>query len=320
MDNRFSSSGFVTLMQIKRMEILASKKRFIKRECFVKNFLGVESRFTSYQKSSAVVLPIPFEKTTSYGKGTAKGPDAIIEASQYVELYDEETNTEPYRKGIHTMADMDCDGSTEVIFSNITDAISKLLNDNKFPVGIGGEHALTAPIFRAFNNHFQNLSILQLDAHADLRYSYEDSHHSHASVMRRVFEMNPNLVQVGMRAVCKKEADFIQNHNLPVFFAHHLHHDGFQQRIIQALQKNVYITLDVDYFDPSVIPATGTPEPGGFHWYETLSFLQRVFMQKRVVGVDVVELSPAEHQHHADFTISKLIYKLIGYYYKWGNT
>jgi agmatinase len=167
-------------------------------------------------------------------------------------------------------------------------------------------------LYRAYHQRFNDLSVLQLDAHSDLRYEYEDSIYSHASVMRRIYELNRNIVQAGIRSQCVEEAQFIKSERIRTFYAHRLRESGFGTELIEALSSNVYLTIDVDFLDPSIMPATGTPEPGGFLWYETIRFLRRVFAERNVVGLDVVELSPLPGLAHPDFLTAKLIYKLIG--------
>lgn len=277
----------------------------------MKNFLGIEKKYSRYGQSKVAIIPVPFERTTSYGKGTQTGPEAIIEASHYVEFYDEQLDREAYKEGIHTAAPLKMEGDITEIFDQITERFSASLTDQKFVIGLGGEHAISYPIFRAFHKHFQHLSVLQLDAHSDLRESYENSIFSHACVMRRIHEINPNIVQVGIRSQCLEEAAFIKAHNLKIYYAHFLHENGFKNETIENLTENVFITIDVDYFDPSVMPCTGTPEPGGFFWPETINFLDQVFTSRNVVGFDVVELAPQKDVHHPDFLAAKLIYKLI---------
>ena len=277
------------------------------------NFLGIEEKYSAYETAQAVILPLPYEQTTSYMTGTAKGPRAIIDASAYVELYDEELEGEVYRGGIHTLPTPVFSGEAEADFKEISRKCAQLLKDEKFIVSLGGEHSVSFPVVRAFNAYFSKLSVLQLDAHSDLRASYEGSIYSHASVMRRIFELNRNIVQIGIRSQCHEEADFIRQNKINTLYAQPLHKTGFAPAIPEALTENVYLTIDVDFFDPSIMPATGTPEPGGFLWNETLAFLKTVFETKNVVGLDVVELSPLPGLVHPDFLSAKLIYKLLGY-------
>jgi len=277
----------------------------------MQNFLGIEDIYTNVDRAKVAIIPVPLERTTSYGKGTHLGPEAIINASSYVELYDEEYSYEAYKKGIHTAPAIDMNGSVEEVFDRITGRFNQFLNKNQFVIGLGGEHAVSFPIYRAFHQHFNHLSVLQLDAHSDLRESYEDDIYSHAAVMRRIYELNNNIVQVGIRSQCVEEAQFIKANNIATYYAHRLYQGRLNKDIINHLKPNVYLTIDVDYFDPSIMPSTGTPEPGGGLWYETLSFLSEVFKKRNVVGFDVVELAPQEHVCHPDFLAAKLIYKLI---------
>ncbi len=276
-------------------------------------FLDKEVAATDYRSAGVVIIPLPFEQTTSYIRGAGRGPEAILEASPFLEFYDEELDCQPYRVAIFTEKTPQFRGDFGRDFSLITQRFSSVLRDKKFPVGLGGEHSISAPIVRAFAEVYEELSVLQLDAHSDLRDEYEGTPYSHACVMRRIFEQGVHFVQVGIRSQCRDEAEFIKSSHIDTFFAHQLKIERDTPQIIDRLKQNVYITIDVDFFDPSIMPATGTPEPGGFLWYETLHFLRDVFKQKNVVGFDVVELSPINGLAHPDFTAAKLIYKLIGY-------
>ncbi len=282
------------------------------------NFLGLEPEFSAEATALIEVLPVPYEKTTSYGTGTDRGPEAVIEASRFVELYDEVYQTEAYRQGVFTQPALNFSGETTRDFDLITQAVKSILDRNRFPVILGGEHSLSFPVYRAFHEKFSELTVLQFDAHSDLRYSYEDSIYSHASVMHRIYELNPNIVQVGIRSQCVEEAEFIREKGIKTYYAHQIHQHGFDG-ILTELKKNVFITFDIDYFDPSIMPATGTPEPGGFLWNETVRFLEKVFASANVVGFDVVELSPMDSYHAADFLAAKLVYKLITLKYKSGS-
>lgn len=283
------------------------------KEYFLNNFLGIEEKYSNYKNAQAIILPVPYEQTTSYGSGTKFGPEAILKASAYVELYDEEFDNDIYLQGIHTTEHIDVNPALEDVFENITSAFKTVLNDRRFPVGLGGEHSISYPVYRAFHSSYENISVLQLDAHSDLRDSYEGSVYSHASVMRRIYNLNPNIVQVGIRSQCREEAEFIREKQISTYYAHQLSKKGFGDQIIDQLKENVFITIDVDFFDPSIMPSTGTPEPGGFLWYETLDFLNRVFLACNVVGFDVVELAPQPNIVHPDFLCAKLVYKLLNY-------
>jgi agmatinase len=284
-----------------------------------KNFLRLPEKYSNFSDSEIVIVPAPLEKTVSYGKGTSKAPEEIIEASYYLEYYDEELDREVcFDKGICTLpplklSQLDHKDALDLIESNI----KELLNLDKFVVTLGGEHSLTAAPFRAYNNRFGNLSILQIDAHSDLRNDYEGSKLSHASVMRRIFELNKNMVQVGIRAQCIEEAEFIKKNNIPTFYMRDIrtgvYGDDWIANVVEKLTDNVYVTFDVDGMDPSVISETGTPEPGGLFWDETMDLIKLVGRSKNIVGFDVVELSPQKGSSLSSFTAAKLVQKIIGY-------
>lgn len=279
-------------------------------------FLGLDEADAGYDEAAAVVVPVPWEATVSWGAGTARGPEAILEASGYVELYDEVLREEPYRRGpIHTADPVDPgDDDPETYLDRLREVAAGLFDDGKFPVFLGGEHSLTSGPVRAAHAAFDSLSVLQLDAHADLRDAYHGTPWSHASVMRRVHELGVPVVAVGIRAVSVEEADLIRELDLPVFWSHRIAHgDGWMDTAIAALEENVYVTFDVDYFDPSLMPATGTPEPGGGFWHATMRFLGRVFEERNVVGMDVVELAPIDELHAPQFVAARLVYRTIGY-------
>ncbi len=279
----------------------------------MQGFLGLDSVYTEYASSRVTVVPVPFEQTTSYMQGTRRGPEAIIDASGYVELYDEELDKEIYTVGIHTMPPLLFDAHIEDDFRMITDQFRELLDAGKFVVALGGEHSISYPVFRAFQGRYKKLSVVQLDAHADLRDEYEESKYSHACVMRRIREHTDRVEQVGIRSLSVEEARLIQKHQWRVTYAHHIRQNGFPQELADRLEEHVFITIDLDYFDPSIIPSTGTPEPGGFYWQETLEFLRQIFRKRNVVGFDVVELSPIKGLAHPDFMAARLVYKLLGY-------
>lgn len=281
------------------------------------NFLGIEPSLSKYASARIAVLPIPYEATTSYGKGTRRGPAAIIKASQTVEFYDEELDRESVQSiGIATLK--------PIVFGRkkgsaamelIRKAVGRIIDDGKFPVGLGGEHTITSPIVRAFHDRLgDDFSVLQIDAHSDLRDTYEGSPWSHACVMRRIYEFNRNIVQVGIRAQCTEERELIVRERIHTFYAKDIHRDpAWSGRALDHLKQKVFVTIDCDGFDPSIIPSTGTPEPGGLMWYETIDFLRRVFREREVIGFDIVELAPLRGLHHSDFTLAKLAYKLMGY-------
>ena len=283
------------------------------------NFLGLEKKYSSYKTSGIIILQAPLEKTVSYGKGTKNGPKEIIKASHYVEFFDEELNKELcFEKGIATLE--------EIKFSNLTvkksiekiyDEVKKQISEDKFVVTLGGEHSISSATIKAHYNFYKNISVLQIDAHSDLRNSYEGSKYSHASVMARVAEFTTKIVQVGIRAQCKEEYDFIKTNRIKTFYMREIRNNKYgknwQQKVVNELNKNVYITFDVDGFDPSVISATGTPEPGGLFWDETMSLLKQVGKNKNIIGFDVVELAPDKFHNSSNFTTAKLVYKILNY-------
>ena len=286
------------------------------------NFLGLPEAWSAFDRSRVVILPIPYEQTTSFGKGTASGPASVIDASAQVELYDEELDTEIYKVagGIATAEALDLDGKDSAAVESIEKKVHTFIGEDKFVVCIGGEHTISIGAARAHAAHYPDMSFLQLDAHSDLRDEYEGNRYSHACVMARVYEFNKNIVQVGIRSQCKEEADFIKLKKINTFYAVALRSgqygpepDAWHDVVIDGLKENVYLSLDCDFFDPALMPAVGTPEPGGFAWDESMSFLRRIAEKRRIVGFDVTELSPIEGLLYPQFVIAKLIYKLIGY-------
>jgi agmatinase len=283
------------------------------------NFLGLEKKYSTYENSEIVILPVPLEKTVSYGKGTARGPKEILKASHYVEFFDEETNREIcFEKGIAVLSEDDYSGLT---LKNSLDTIYKRvkahLEDGKFVVTLGGEHSLSFPVIKAHLRKYPHLSILQIDAHSDLRQSYEGTKYSHACVMARVAELTKKITQVGIRAQCKEEAKFIKGNGIKTFYARDIRTNKFgenwHKKVVETLGENVYVTFDLDGFDPSLLPATGTPEPGGLFWDETMNLLKAIGKSRNIVGFDVVELAPSKAHPPSNFVASKLIYKLINY-------
>ncbi|MEI7811372.1 MAG: agmatinase [Ignavibacteria bacterium] len=287
-----------------------------------KNYLAIEKEFSSYKTSQIAVLSAPFEKTVSYGHGTKNGPKGILKASHYVEFYDEETGRElVFEKGICTLTPLNFSKmSIEKSFSLIYDKVKKLIEDGKFVVTLGGEHSVSIAPVKAHLEKFTNLSILQFDAHSDLRDSYEGSAHSHASVMARVAELTKDIVQVGIRAQCADEAKFIKENNINTFYMRDIrsgkHGKEWENSVVKTLKENVYITFDVDAFDPSFMPSTGTPEPGGLFWDETMNLLKKAGQTKNIVGFDIVELAPVKGNTSSDFVVAKLIYKILNYSFK----
>lgn len=290
------------------------------------NFLAVEEEFSNIENSEIVIVSAPYEHTTSYGKGSEFGPKAILDASAYVEFYDDEFGREIcFEKGIATLEPIDFKSKFDKeALDLIENQVEKLLNLNKFVVTIGGEHTIsTAPIKSHFKK-YEEMSILHFDAHSDLRNSYEGSKYSHASFMARVCDFFPtsNISQVGIRALCKEEAKFIKDNNIKTFFASEIRRkiygNNWQKKIVDTLKDKIYITFDVDYFDPSIMPATGTPEPDGFFYSETLDIFREINTQdKKIVGFDIVELAPMNNLNYPNITTARLLYKLLNYaFYK----
>jgi agmatinase len=279
------------------------------------NFLGIDT-FCGWEESRVVVLPAPLEITTSYIKGTEQGPKALIEASRQVEYFDDELKTETFRRGIATLPPLKFkkdDPKTAV--ARIEKATADLLGSGKRIAMIGGEHTVTVGAVAAYKAHFPDLTVLHLDAHGDLRESYEGSPYSHACVMARVREICP-FVSVGIRAFSQEEANTIAREHLAVYDIHRVRQDdSWIEESLSKLGDTVYVTFDLDGLDPSVMPAVGTPEPGGLEWFQTLRFLRRVFREKAVVGFDLVELCPRMGAENGVFAAARLFYRLIGYWY-----
>ncbi|HNV69040.1 MAG TPA: agmatinase [Candidatus Ozemobacteraceae bacterium] len=279
------------------------------------NFLGLPEEDTRYENAHAVILPVPYDSTTSYKAGTREGPLALILASRNVELYDLELECEPLISGIHTLPELEPDmRGPEVTVRNIQKAVEALVKDGKFPVVLGGEHSITtAPVRVLAKKYGADFSVLQLDAHADLRESFENTPFNHASVMRRVRELCP-VTQVGIRNISAGEMEYVrQSRHKTIFWAHDLQGPAktWIPSVVKTLKKKVYITIDLDAFDPAVCPGVGTPEPGGLTWYPTLELLQTVIRTHDVVGIDIMELCPIAGSIVSDFFAAKLLFKLL---------
>jgi agmatinase len=282
-------------------------------------FLGLDGEAADFERASAVVLPVPYESTTSYGGGARNGPRAIVEASRYVELFDQELGCEPGALlGIHTFPALELTrAGASVAMQELHEAYGKVLDvcGGRFPVMLGGEHSVSSPAILAHaGRRRERMSVLQLDAHADLRPQYEGTPASHASAMARVLD-RADVVAVGIRAVSDEEMDVHRGSDAStIVWADEMWEDDrWMDRALEALRPDVYLTFDVDYFDPKYVPSTGTPEPGGGDWYRTLKFLGRVYRERNVVAADVVELAPVPGLHAPDFLVAKLVYKLISY-------
>jgi agmatinase len=276
------------------------------------NFGGIPPAYSAYESSPIVILPVPFDATSTWIKGADKGPDAILEASANMELYDIDTDSEVYLKGIHTANPVIEKTSPEALARQVHDIVNKFLDDGKFVVTLGGEHSVTIGAVQAFAENIPGLSVLQIDAHTDMRQEYEGSRFNHACVMARVREMCP-IVQVGIRSMDVVEKPYLSRDR--IFLAKDIvgGHSSWIDEVIEKLNYHVYVTIDLDGFDPSILPATGTPEPGGLGYYDVINLLRKLIVEKKLVGFDVVELCPLENNKASDFLASKLIYQLLSY-------
>ena len=278
------------------------------------NFGGEEVVY-SYEDSDIIILPVPYDATSTWMKGADRGPEAILEASVNLEFYDIETASEVHLRGIHTVAPVDENRTPDLLVDAVRQRCSILLNDGKFPVILGGNHSVSIGAIYAFADLYDNLTVLQLDAHSDFRHSYEGSKYNHACVMARVGEV-ARVVQVGIRSMSAEELPYIKKDR--IFYSHQLYADkSLYTKALDKLSENVYITIDLDVFDPSIMPSTGTPEPGGPPYFELMKFLESVAKNKNVVGFDVVELCPSTTNKAPDFIASKVVYQLLSYIFSY---
>lgn len=284
------------------------------------SFGGIDDEeYSSFDASRILIWPVSYEETVSYGTGTGSGAMAIVEASRNMELYEEETETEPYKLGIHTLPEFMPRETPDAMMSGLYSSTKELLESDKFICMLGGEHSISAPVIQAHNEKFDNLSVLQIDAHADLRDTYDGTPHSHASIMARVVkDMRIPSVQVGIRSISGDEARSLKN-GLPtrIFWARDIvGRTDWIDDAIHGLTDNVYLTIDIDGLDPSLVPTTGTPEPGGLGWYETLTLIRKLGEKKRVVGMDLVEYSYVKAYDSPAFLCAKLVYKSLAYIFR----
>lgn len=284
-------------------------------EQIINNFLGLSRKESDYAKAKYAVLPIPYDSSASFKIGTREGPAAIIGASQHVELFDEELRAEFHNVGVATLDALWPNMSgPEAMHGDILKVAKRVVRDGKFLVGIGGDHSITSALVRAAKSKHKKISVLQIDAHADLRDEFEQAKYSHASVMRRVHEMGVPIVSVGLRAWSKPENRYMRKPDITAITAREcIDDDDWIDRAIDGLTDTVYVTLDIDGFDPAYAPGTGTPEPGGLDWYQVTSLLRLVAAEKRIVGADVVEVMPLPGQAVTEFLAARLLYKLICY-------
>ncbi len=276
----------------------------------VKNFGGEEIVY-NYDESKIIVVPVPYDATSTYIKGADRGPAAVLEASPALEFYDIETGGEAHKAGIHTIEPLVTGEAPEEVTEAVYNITGKIFSEGRFPVIIGGNHTVSIGAFMAASHHFPGLTILQLDAHSDLRPVYEGSALNHACAMARAIECAP-VIQVGIRSMAAEELPYVNRERM--FYAHDLYTDKrLYDKAIKLLSENVYITIDLDVFDPSIMPSTGTPEPGGPDYRELMHFLREVIKKKNVIGFDVVELCPSPANKAPDFMAARVIYQLLSY-------
>jgi agmatinase len=278
------------------------------------NFGGIESPYSEYGKAKIVIIPVPYDLTATYIPGARNGPKAVFEASNHMELYDDELGKETYEVGISTGEQLDVtDKSPEDMLNMVSKAVSSEIESQKYQVVVGGEHSISLGVVRELVKKYPNLSVLQLDAHADLRDSYDGTPYNHACVGRRISELCP-LVQVGVRSISKEEVEFKKSSKVVTISDHEVKQEQrWSEKVLDNLTDDVYLTLDLDVLDPAIMPAVGTPEPGGLNWHETIRLLRRISQKKRIISFDMVELTPQPGNVAPDFLAAKLMYKIMGY-------
>jgi agmatinase len=274
-------------------------------------YAGVEEQYGQYENAAILLQSIPYDGTSTWGKGADNGFEAFLEASENMEIYDIETDSEVFTQGVHILPAITEEQSPETLFEAVYTKTKELLETGKFLTFFGGEHSVSIGVIKAFNEKHTNLTVLQFDAHADLRKEYHNSAYNHACALHYASQ-NTNLIQVGIRSMDTCEKQYLNTSKC--FFAHNLRkNEIWEEEALSLMTDNVYITIDLDVFDPSIMPATGTPEPGGLDWYTMLEFLRKVFEQKNVVGFDIVELAPMKENKAPTFLVAKLYYKMLSY-------
>ncbi len=274
-------------------------------------FAGIDEEYASYEQARILLQSIPYDGTSTWGKGADNGFGTFLEAAENMELYDIESDSEVYRQGIHILEEIAEKSTPEAVYLKVLEKTKELLKSGKYLTFFGGEHSVSIGIMEAFRKTYPNLTVLQLDAHADLREEYMGSPYNHACALHAA-SMECNLVQVGIRSMDESEKKFLNPDQC--FFAHEAHGDpSWMERSIEKMSDQVYLTIDLDVLDPSIMPYTGTPEPGGMEWYTLLSYLKMVFREKNVVGFDIVEFSPTGDLKAPGFLVAKLYYKLLSY-------
>ncbi|WP_394366803.1 agmatinase [Blattabacterium cuenoti] len=282
---------------------------------YKKTFAGISKKYATIEKSKTVLIPVPYDSTQTWKKGSKKGPEAFLSASEHIELYDIETDSEVYKRGIFIVPPITNNSiSSKEMVKKVYNVTKKYLFKEKFVTLIGGDHSISIGSIRAFGEKYPKLSILHMDAHIDLRTAYKGNPYNHACSMHEASKKYP-LIQIGIRSMDILEKKFLQKGN--VFYMHEIYqNDLWMKKAIQKLSKYVFISIDIDVFDPSIAPSTGTPEPGGLDWYTTLKFFKKVFEKKEIIGFDIVELLPNEKESSTDFLAVKLYYKLLSYKYE----
>ena len=276
-----------------------------------RTYAGIPENYAKLETANVVLIPVPYDGTSTWQKGADKGPNTFLNASENMELYDIETDSEVYRQGIYLTEPITVNASPEAMVDVVHQETKNYIKKNKFVTVFGGEHSISIGTIRAFNEMFPSLTVLHIDAHADLRKSYDGSSCNHACAVYEASQYT-NLIQVGIRSMDIKEKSTMNLEK--TYFAHEMAmDDSWMDSAIDQMTDNVFITFDLDAFDPSIMPSTGTPEPGGLLWYETLDFLKQVFKEKNIVGFDIVELCPNEADKSSDFLAAKLYYKMLSY-------
>jgi agmatinase len=277
-----------------------------------KTYAGIPDKFAKADHAEVILTSIPYDGTSTWGKGADKGFKAFLFASENMELFDIETNSEPYKHGVFLEKPLDVKEDTpEQMVKKVYKKTKELLKKEKFLTFFGGEHSVSIGVLRAYAEKYENLTVLQLDAHTDLRQEYHGSKYNHACAVAEA-QRDTNLIQVGIRSMDIEEKKYLEPSK--VYFAHNImDNDYWMEESIKKMTDKVYITLDLDVFDSSLMPSTGTPEPGGMEWYQVLQYLRMVFQRKEVVGFDIVELAPNPHNPAPDFLTAKLYYKMLAY-------
>lgn len=273
------------------------------------NYAGIPDKYARLDDAHVVLIPVPYDGTSTWQKGADKGPEAFLHASENMELFDIETRSEPYRKGVYLAPPITENSSPEKMVETVHRITKNYIKQEKFVTLFGGEHSISIGSIRAFNDCFDDLTVVQIDAHADLRKEYEGSACNHACAVYEASQ-HTNLIQVGIRSMDIEELKNMDE--TQTYFTHDLY-EGWMEDAVAQMTQNVFLTIDLDAFDPSILPSTGTPEPGGLFWYETLDFLKMIFEKKNVVGFDIMELCPNPDEKSSDFLAAKLYYKLLAY-------